>query len=46
MRRKLIFSLMLGMAVLFAADVNAQLGGVRVFRNANQAKPALAIFGP
>ncbi len=24
MRRKLIFSLMLGMAVLFAADVNAQ----------------------
>src|SRR6266404_7070523 len=30
----------------YAADVNAQLGGVRVFRNANQAKPALAIFGP
>src|SRR6266705_1285805 len=30
----------------YAADVNAQLVGVRVFRNANQAKPALAIFGP
>jgi hypothetical protein len=30
----------------YAADVNAQLGGVRVFRNPNQTKPALAIFGP